>query len=596
MNPENKKTSRGGTRAGKPRTPLTPRQKALRIACLVLAILAAVLVTVFAAYRLLVVKPSLPEPGVELPDEDQNYEFGDGPRLSGDRKEEFYTFLLVGRDTGGGGNTDTLMVMAYDIPNQTLNVMSIPRDTMVNVPWDIKRINSVYNYAPYYDKDGIQFLKEEVSYLIGFQPDYTIVVEWEAVGELVDAIGGVEFDVPIDMNYDDPTQNLHIHLSAGLQDIDGDKAMQLLRWRKNSDAYGNVYGGYPNGDLGRIETQQAFLKAVIEKCLNSISLGTIPKMAQIFLDNVDTNGSLTVNNLAWFAKEAIVGGLSMENVHFMTLPNRGASVYSRTYHNYQSYVTPIPDEMLELVNTCFNPYLEDIELNELDLMQVNEDGSLSFIGSPLLDGIIAVMFVAFFVMGVAYGFTVKKFRSLTDIEKAINKQMSFMGAYLTFCFFCGQFNALFSWTNIGTVIAIGGADFIQNIGLTGIPLILIFIVIVALTNLFMPSASAKWAILGPVFVPMLMMLNYHPAMIQLIYRLADSPFNIITPMNPYVWMLLSIANRDYDPNLKIGKVFAGLIPISLILAVVWIIFFFIWTTLGIPLGPGASYTLPAGLL
>ena len=83
--------------------------------------------------------------------------------------------------------------------------------------------------------------------------------------------------------------------------------------------------------------------------LNSISLGTIPKMAQIFLDNVDTNGSLTVNNLAWFAKEAIVGGLSMENVHFMTLPNRGASVYSRTYHNYQSYVTPIPDEMLELV-------------------------------------------------------------------------------------------------------------------------------------------------------------------------------------------------------------------------------------------------------
>ena len=210
MNPENKKTSRGGTRAGKPRTPLTPRQKALRIACLVLAILAAVLVTVFAAYRLLVVKPSLPEPGAERPDEDQNYEFGEGPRLSGDRKEEFYTFLLVGRDTGGGGNTDTLMVMAYDIPNQTLNVMSIPRDTMVNVPWDIKRINSVYNYAPYYDKDGIQFLKEEVSYLIGFQPDYTIVVEWEAVGELVDAIGGVEFDVPIDMNYDDPTQNLSL--------------------------------------------------------------------------------------------------------------------------------------------------------------------------------------------------------------------------------------------------------------------------------------------------------------------------------------------------------------------------------------------------
>ena len=137
--------------------------------------------------------------------------------------------------------------------------------------------------------------------------------------------------MPIDMNYDDPTQNLHIHLSAGLQDIDGDKAMQLLRWRKNSDAYGNVYGGYPQRRSGPHRDPAGLLKAVIEKCLNSISLGTIPKMAQIFLDNVDTNGSLTVNNLAWFAKEAIVGGLSMENVHFMTLPNRGpASTAGRT--------------------------------------------------------------------------------------------------------------------------------------------------------------------------------------------------------------------------------------------------------------------------
>ena len=233
-----------------------------------LAILAAVLVTVFAAYRLLVVKPSLPEPGAERPDEDQNYEFGEGPRLSGDRKEEFYTFLLVGRDTGGGGNTDTLMVMAYDIPNQTLNVMSIPRDTMVNVPWDIKRINSVYNYAPYYDKDGIQFLKEEVSYLIGFQPDYTIVVEWEAVGELVDAIGGVYFDVPRRMYYNDLSQHFKIDLQPGYQLLDGNGAMGVLRWRHNSDDSGHILNsGYAMGDLGRIKTQQAFLTAMVDQLL-----------------------------------------------------------------------------------------------------------------------------------------------------------------------------------------------------------------------------------------------------------------------------------------------------------------------------------------
>ena len=391
MSPENRKHDKGGARlqkseepkrpqrAKKPKPHRTQQQKILRIVYIVLTVIAAIIVVAFAAYRLLVVKPQVPGSDVTKPPKESGseYDFGEGPRLSGDRKEDFYTFMLVGRDTGGGGNTDTIMVAAYDIPNQRLSVMSIPRDTMVNVPWDIKRINSVYNFASYYDKEGIDFLKEEVSYLIGFQPDYTIVVEWEAVGELVDAIGGVYFDVPIDMNYDDPTQDLHIHLKAGPQDIDGDEAMQLLRWRKNSDASGHVYGGYPNGDLGRIETQQAFLEAVIEKCLNSISLSTIPQMVQIFLDNVDTNGSLSFNNLAWFAQEAIVGGLDMENVEFMTLPNQGASVYSRTYGNYQSYVTPIPDETLDMVNTYLNPYLEDIELHELDLMTVNEDGTLS---------------------------------------------------------------------------------------------------------------------------------------------------------------------------------------------------------------------------
>ena len=117
MNPENKKTSRGGTRAGKPRAPLTPRQKALRIACLVLAILAAVLVTVFAAYRLLVVKPSLPEPGVELPDEDQNYEFGDGPRFSGDRKDladpNGLTFWCVSDQIRKGAALNAVQIAEY---------------------------------------------------------------------------------------------------------------------------------------------------------------------------------------------------------------------------------------------------------------------------------------------------------------------------------------------------------------------------------------------------------------------------------------------------------------------------------------------------
>ena len=242
MYSEDKKNSRGGARLSKeqkpPKTPgkrkPTTQQKVLRILFIVLTVIAAIIVIMFIAYKLLVVKPQIPNV-VEVTEVEQTPGMESyGPKLSGDRKEEFYTFLVIGRDTGGGGNTDTLMVMSYDIPNQKLNVLNIPRDTMVNVPWDVKKINSVYNYAPMYDKDGVDFLKEEISYLIGFQPDFTVVVEWEAVGELVDAIGPVWFDVPYDMNYEDPSQDLYIHLNKGPQNIDGDKAMQLLRWRKNN--------------------------------------------------------------------------------------------------------------------------------------------------------------------------------------------------------------------------------------------------------------------------------------------------------------------------------------------------------------------------
>ena len=236
------------------------------------------------------------------------------------------------------------------------------------------------NRAITHDRPGVTRDRMEGTVRRKGLPDFQVVVEWEAVGELVDAIGPVWFDVPYDMNYDDGTQDLYIHLNAGYQEIDGDKAMQLLRWRKNNKIENGkliVYGGYPTGDLGRIQTQQDFLKAVIETCLQNLTIDKIPALAQIFFNNVDTRGTLTVNNLAWFAQEAILGGLSMDNVNFMTLPCEGVYVYSRTVGNKQSYVTPIQDQTLEMINTYFNPYLEDIRLDQLDLMSVNDDGSLS---------------------------------------------------------------------------------------------------------------------------------------------------------------------------------------------------------------------------
>ena len=201
------KSTSGGHKPGRKWAEMTPREKTLRVLVIIAVTLAAILLLLVAAWRIFVQKPTIPgEPQVpDLPQvSGMDIDLERPNRTNADRKKDFFTFLVIGRDTGGGGNTDTILLAAYDVPNQELNVMSIPRDTMVNVPWDIKRINSVYNFYGGGD-DGIKALYKEISQLVGFVPEFQVVVEWDAVGELVEAIGGVYFDVPRNMNYDDPT-------------------------------------------------------------------------------------------------------------------------------------------------------------------------------------------------------------------------------------------------------------------------------------------------------------------------------------------------------------------------------------------------------
>ena len=346
------------------------RQQKLLIA--VAAVLAVVLVAVVACQSLFV-RPDLPGTGLEDGTETEEIDWGEGnrPHSGGERKsEDYYTVLILGRDTGGGGNTDTMLLASYDVTNQKATVMSIPRDTMVNVSWDIKKINSVYNTYGGGDR-GIQALYKEISQLVGFEPDYQVIVEWEAVGEIVDAMGGVWFDVPRNMNYDDPYQDLHIHQEKGYRLLSGDDAMQVLRYRHDND----MHYGYPDGDLGRIKTQQAFLSAMVEQLLKLENVTKIRQFIQVFQDNVETD--LSFQNILWFAKKAVFGGLSMENVEFVTMPNKNVSAWSRTYQSYQSYVVPIADELLDLVNNQLSPFTKVFTLSDLDIMSVNSDGSLS---------------------------------------------------------------------------------------------------------------------------------------------------------------------------------------------------------------------------
>ena len=370
---------KNGKRVGK-KTQLSLTQKIL----IVVAVLLAIALGLVIAGQSLFVRPDLEkkkdpvknEQGVEEPVKEIDYGEGNRPKADGERKsEDYYTVLIMGRDTGGGGNTDTMLLASYDVTNQKVTVMSIPRDTMVNVPWDVKKINSVYSWYGGGD-EGVKAVYKEIAQLVGFEPDYQVVVEWDAIGEIVDAMGGVYFDVPYNMNYHDPYQDLVIEQAKGYRLLTGDDAMQVIRWRHNDDGI-----GYPNADLGRIQTQQNFLKEVIKQLLQVKNVTKIGEFAQVFQNNVQTD--MAFQEMLWFGQQAVMGGLSMENVSFVTMPNKIASAYSPTVSKvysqnmYQSYVVPKANDLLELVNNSLSPFVEKSTLSDLDIMSVNRDGSVS---------------------------------------------------------------------------------------------------------------------------------------------------------------------------------------------------------------------------
>ena len=219
-----------------------------------------------------------------------------------------------------------------------------------------------------------------------------------------------------------------------------------------------------------------------------------------------------------------------------------------------------------------------------------DDGKI--IGSPFLKGLIPIVLGMFLVVGLTYGFSTGYLKNEKDISKAASKAMASMGSFVAFCFTAGQFTALFNWSNIGTIMAVKGADALKAANATGPVLFVAVILLVVVLNLFIGSASAKWTILGPVFVPMFMMLGFHPAFTQLLYRIGDSPSNAISPVSPYLFMCLAVANQKYDKDMKLGDFIAPILPTIGIIQVLWIVFTIIWYLLGLPLGPGAGILMP----
>lgn len=209
------------------------------------------------------------------------------------------------------------------------------------------------------------------------------------------------------------------------------------------------------------------------------------------------------------------------------------------------------------------------------------------LNSPLIKGVVALLFIGAGLMGVVYGFTVKNFKSDADVMTGMGDSMKSLGMYYVLVFFAAQFVSYFKWSNLGIIFAIKGANLVTATGLGLIPLMILFIILSGLINMAMGSASAKWAIMAPVFIPMFMLLGYSPELSQVVYRIGDSVTNVISPMMSFFALIIAFIQK-YEKNAGIGTVIATMLPYSIAFFIVWTALLVGWLLLGLPLGPNAG--------
>lgn len=306
----------------------------------VLLILALIAAACWGAWKLLVPEPDVAVPAMTPLGEDVPAEGGSGDYV---RKKHCWTFLLVGMDKVGS-NTDSLIIVRYDTDEQSVSMASIPRDTCVDVQRKLKKINAAYANG------GMEQLEEEVSRTFGIPLDFYVKVNVQGFVALVDALGGVDFDVPCSMNYDDPYQDLHIHYEPGMQHLSGQQALEVCRFRHNNDNTGYT-------DTGRMETQRGVLTAIAKKLLSWGSLTKVKSYLDIVFEHVDTD--LSASDVAWFAEKALSFDMSAEGaLNTMMMP--------AAWRNPYMYLDP--EATLEMVNQYLNPYTTPRTAEMLDII------------------------------------------------------------------------------------------------------------------------------------------------------------------------------------------------------------------------------------
>ena len=326
----------------------SPGRRAAKILYGILVAISALIVILFCAYKLMSKEPEMAAAPSATPAAP-----GESAQQDNGRKPYTYTFLLVAKDQVGS-NADTMIVCMYDTVNQTVGMVSIPRDTLV----ESGKLNAVY-------QDGIETLRDTISDMLGIPIDFYVGINMDGFKVLVDELGGIEFNVPVHMSYDDPTQDLHIHYEPGLQHLDGQDVLNVARCRKNSDGPGiypdNIYSAYPDNDIGRTRTQQQLIAAILKKALSNPQ--KINSYIEIFLEYVNTD--LEFGEMLWFAEPAL--SFDFENgMTSATLTGDGNTYYPGWgQYCYQLY----PEETLETVNQLINPYTEDLTLEDMNIFQ-----------------------------------------------------------------------------------------------------------------------------------------------------------------------------------------------------------------------------------
>ncbi len=257
---------------------------------------------------------------------------------SDSRKPGTSTILLAGTDASGD-RTDTIMLLNINRSERRMSLLSIPRDTWVNSTYTPHKINIAYGVNGK-GESGMASLMDYVADCVGFRPDAYLLVELDAFVELVDLFGGVEFEVPCAMDYEDPSQGLSIHLQVGAQRLDGYAAMGLVRFRS----------GYAMADLERVRVQRDFMQAAVQQWARPANLLKLPDAVELLLNHATTD--LSRQNLLWLAESAALCTQSQ----MLTIPYTLDAAYV--------YVD-ISDAYLDTINTFFNPYERAVTRDDL---------------------------------------------------------------------------------------------------------------------------------------------------------------------------------------------------------------------------------------